>query len=708
MPSRLQRQFHVTGTQYISTDKVQSQTLNTGGTAETFSPWANKPRAFFTIFIYQGQKVVRVCFNLSHQTRRPTLGRISAAPFCPTLYSPIHSSEIYLFSGAFAGVVVTLSAWTPKPHPKTNKFPSVLYTYTKEVYPNMKQISGNKLLVKALKEEGVEYLFGYPGACTIDISDELYKQDDVKIILPRHEQALVHEADAYARTTGKVGVCLVTSGPGATNLVTGLATANYDSVPLVCFTGQVARHLIGNDAFQEVDIVGITRSITKYGVTVRRREDLGRIIKEAFYIARTGRPGPVLIDLPKDVMAELGSAEYPKNVNIRGYKPNTDVHIGQLKRAIKLLNKAKRPLFLAGGGVVISRAHEIFREVVEKTKVPVVTTVMGKGSIPTDHPLYIGNLGMHGAYAANMAVSNCDLLFSIGTRFNDRITGKLHEFAPHAQIIHIDIDTASISRNIQVDIPIVADAKEAITKMNEYVQECSTDKWLNLIKNWKEEHPLKMRPNDLLSPMDILKEINEQFENSIIVTDVGQHQMLVSQYAEITEGKQMIMSGGLGTMGYGLPGGIGAKIGNPDRPVIVISGDGGVQMNIQELATAVLEELPVILCIFNNEYLGMVRQWQKVFYGKRYAMTNLRAGALSRRTEGMEYPQYTPDFIRLAESYRAKGIRVTKKEEIAAAFEEAKKNTKAPTVIEFIIDPEEMVYPMIKPGGTLEDMIMDC
>lgn len=572
----------------------------------------------------------------------------------------------------------------------------------------MKQISGNKLLVKALKEEGVEYLFGYPGACTIDISDELYKQDDVKIILPRHEQALVHEADAYARTTGKVGVCLVTSGPGATNLVTGLATANYDSVPLVCFTGQVARHLIGNDAFQEVDIVGITRSITKYGVTVRRREDLGRIIKEAFYIARTGRPGPVLIDLPKDVMAELGSAEYPKNVNIRGYKPNTDVHIGQLKRAIKLLNKAKRPLFLAGGGVVISRAHEIFREVVEKTKVPVVTTVMGKGSIPTDHPLYIGNLGMHGAYAANMAVSNCDVLFSIGTRFNDRITGKLHEFAPHAQIIHIDIDTASISRNIQVDIPIVADAKEAITKMNEYVQECSTDKWLNLIKNWKEEHPLKMRPNDLLSPMDILKEINEQFENSIIVTDVGQHQMLVSQYAEITEGKQMIMSGGLGTMGYGLPGGIGAKIGNPARPVIVISGDGGVQMNIQELATAVLEELPVILCIFNNEYLGMVRQWQKLFYGKRYAMTNLRAGALSRRTEGMEYSQYTPDFIRLAESYRAKGIRVTKKEEIAAAFEEAKKNTKAPTVIEFIIDPEEMVYPMIKPGGTLEDMIMDC
>ena len=572
----------------------------------------------------------------------------------------------------------------------------------------MKQISGNKLLVKALKEEGVDVLFGYPGACTIDISDELYKQSDIDIILPRHEQALVHEADAYARTTGKVGVCLVTSGPGATNLVTGLATANYDSVPLVCFTGQVARHLIGNDAFQEVDIVGITRSITKYGVTVRNREDLGRIIKEAFYIARTGRPGPVLIDLPKDVMAELGSAEYPKTVNIRGYKPNTSVHIGQLKRALKMLQKAKKPLFLAGGGVIISRAQEIFTQVVEKTQIPVVTTVMGRGAISTKNPLFIGNLGMHGAYAANMAVNECDLLFSIGTRFNDRITGKLHEFAPHAQIVHIDIDTASISRNIHVDIPIVADAKEAITKMNEYVQDCNTGKWLKQIQEWKEEHPLTMKDRGIMGPLDIIGEINRQFDKAILVTDVGQHQMLVSQYADITENRQLIMSGGLGTMGYGLPGAIGAKIGNPDTPVISVSGDGGMQMNIQELATAVLEELPIICCIFNNEYLGMVRQWQKLFYGKRYAMTNLKAGALSRRTDGQEYPEYTPDFIRLAESYGAKGIRVTEKDQIAAAFEAAKKNTKTPTIIEFIIDPEEMVYPMVKPGGTLADLIMDC
>ena len=572
----------------------------------------------------------------------------------------------------------------------------------------MRQITGNKLLVKALKEEGVDTIFGYPGACTIDISDELYKQSDIRVILPRHEQALVHEADAYARTTGKVGVCLVTSGPGATNLVTGLATANYDSVPLVCFTGQVARHLIGNDAFQEVDIVGITRSITKYGVTVRNREDLGRIIKEAFYIAGTGRPGPVLIDLPKDLMAELGSAEYPSEVNIRGYKPNTSVHVGQLKRAIKMLHKSKRPLFLAGGGVNIARANKIFAEVVEKTKVPVVTTIMGRGAIPTDHPLFVGNLGMHGAYAANMAVSECDLLFSIGTRFNDRITGKLHAFAPKAQIVHIDIDTASISRNIHVDVPIVADAREAVIKMREYVDMCHTESWLKQIIAWKEEHPRKMKKRAVMGPQDIIEEINQQFDEAIIVTDVGQHQMFASQYVEITKKKQLVMSGGLGTMGYGFPGAIGAKIGNPDIPVIAISGDGGMQMNIQEFATAVLEELPLILCVFNNEYLGMVRQWQKLFYGKRYGMTNLRAGALYRRTQGEEMPEYTPDFIKLAQSYGAKGIRVTKKEEIREAFKEAKKNTKVPTLIEFIIDPEEMVYPMIQPGGTLEDMIMDC
>lgn len=573
----------------------------------------------------------------------------------------------------------------------------------------MKKISGNKLLVKALREESVDTMFGYPGACTIDLSDELYKQDYTKVILPRQEIALVHEADAYARSTGKVGVCLVTSGPGATNLVTGLATANYDSVPLVCFTGQVARHLIGNDAFQEVDIVGITRSITKYGVTVRNREDLGKILKEAFYIARTGRPGPVLIDLPKDVMAELGSEDYPTKVNIRGYKPSTHVHIGQLKRAIKMLGKAQRPLFLAGGGVNIAHASQEFTQLAEKTGVPVVTTVMGRGAIPTSHPLYIGNLGMHGAYASNMAVNECDLLFSIGTRFNDRITGKLHSFAPHAQIVHIDIDTAAISRNVQVDVPIVADAKEAVGKMLEYVTECDTAKWLEEVGQWKREHPMEMKKKPVMTPQDILETMNRIFEKFIVVTDVGQHQMFVAQFMELDANKQLLMSGGLGTMGYGLPGAIGAKIGNPDMPVISISGDGGMQMNIQELATAVLEELPIISCIFNNNNLGMVRQWQKLFYGKRYSMTCLRSGAACRGKCGeVECPTYTPDFVKLAESYGAKGIRVTKKEEIEPAFREAMKSTKTPTVIEFEIDPEDLVYPMIQPGGTLEDMILDC
>lgn len=573
----------------------------------------------------------------------------------------------------------------------------------------MKKISGNKLLVKALSEEQVDTIFGYPGACTIDISDELYKQDYTKVILPRQEVALVHEADAYARSTGKVGVCLVTSGPGATNLVTGLATAYYDSVPLVCFTGQVSRHLIGNDAFQEVDIVGITRSITKYGVTVRNREELGRIIKEAFYIARTGRPGPVLIDLPKDVMGELGNAEYPKEVNIRGYKPNTHVHVGQLKRAIKMLSKAKKPLFLAGGGVNIAHANEEFTKLVDMTNVPVVTTVMGRGAIPTTHPLYIGNLGMHGAYACNMAVNECDLLFSIGTRFNDRITGKLHSFAPNAQIVHIDIDTAAISKNVQVDVPIVADAKEAVSKMLEYVSECETKKWLATIKEWKEEHPLMMKKKPIMTPQDVIETINRIFDEAIIVTDVGQHQMFTAQFIEITEKKKLLMSGGLGTMGYGMPGAIGAKIGNPDVPVISISGDGGFQMNSQELATAVLEELPIISCIFNNNNLGMVRQWQKLFYGKRYSMTCLRSGAACRGKCGeVECPTYTPDFMKLADSYGAKGIHITKKEDIEPAFREAMKSTKTPYILEFDIDPEDLVYPMVKPGGTLEDLIMDC
>lgn len=573
----------------------------------------------------------------------------------------------------------------------------------------LKQISGNKLLVKALKEEGVETLFGYPGACTIDISDELYRQSGIDIILPRHEQALVHEADAYARTTGKVGVCLVTSGPGATNLVTGLATANYDSVPLVCFTGQVARHLIGNDAFQEVDIVGITRSITKYGVTVRNREDLGRIIKEAFYIARTGRPGPVLIDLPKDVMAELGSAEYPKSVNIRGYKPNTSVHMGQLKKALKMLQKAKKPLFLAGGGVNIAHANEIFTTVVEKTQVPVVTTVMGRGAISTKHPLFIGNLGMHGSYAANMAVSNCDLLFSIGTRFNDRITGDLNEFAPKAKIIHVDIDAAAISRNVVVDVPIVADAKVALQQMLEWVEPKDTDEWVKQIAAWDHENPLEMRRDKGMTPQMIMEGLNQVYDEVTYVTDVGQHQMWASQYLDVNKNKRMITSGGLGTMGFGFPAALGAKMGHRDRDVVCITGDGGFQMNMQEMATAVVQQTPITVCLLNNYYLGMVRQMQQLFYGKRYSATCLR-----RRKGCPEHckgpnencPPYVPDFMKWAESYGAHGIRVTKEEDIIPALEAAKQNTDAPTVIEFMVATEEIVLPMVPGGNPMNNMIL--
>ena len=374
-----------------------------------------------------------------------------------------------------------------------------------------------------------------------------------------------------------------------------------------------------------------------------------------------------------------------------------------------MLGKAKRPLFLAGGGVNVAHAQEAFTKLVECTHVPVVTTVMGRGAIPTNHPLYIGNLGMHGAYASNMSVNECDLLFSIGTRFNDRITGKLHSFAPKAQIVHIDIDTAAISKNVQVDVPIVADAKEAIDKMLEYVTECDTEKWRAQVEAWKEEHPMKMKRKPIMTPQDVIDTINKVFDAAIIVTDVGQHQMFTAQFIEITHKKQLLMSGGLGTMGYGLPGAIGAKIGNPDTPVISISGDGGMQMNIQELATAVLEELPIISCIFNNNNLGMVRQWQKLFYGKRYSMTCLRAGAACRGKCGeVPCPEYTPNFLKLAESYGAKGIHVSKVEEIEPAFREAMQSKKTPYIIEFDIDPEDLVYPMIQPGGTLEDMIMDC
>ena len=572
-------------------------------------------------------------------------------------------------------------------------------------------MKGTEIIVKALREEGVDTIFGYPGGQAVDIFDALYDADDIEVVLPRHEQALIHAADGYARSTGKVGVCLVTSGPGATNLVTGIATANYDSVPLVCITGQVPLGLMGNDAFQEVDIVGITNSICKYAVTVRTREELPRILKEAFYIARTGRPGPVVVDIPKDIQQAVGSDEYPTEVNIRGYKPNDSVHVGQIKKAVGMLKKAKKPLFLVGGGVNISDANAQMKKLAEVTGAPVITTIMGKGAIPSSHELYLGNIGIHGSYAANHAVSECDVLFSIGTRFNDRITGKISEFAKNAKIIHIDIDSASISKNIVVDIPIVADAKMAIEKLLEYVSPLKIDKWVEQVLEWKKQYPINMDRYEGLTPEKIIKYINENFDRPIVTTDVGQNQLWATQYIELESNRQFLTSGGLGTMGYGFPAAIGAKIGNPDRPVIAISGDGGMQMNIQELATAVALELPLILIVLNNGYLGNVRQWQELFYHKRYSSTCLRYRKSCERNCANKdkcCPKYTPDFVKLAESYDAYGIRIMNEEEISKAFEYALQHKDAPTIIECVIEREADVFPMVPTGKTLADMIMDC
>lgn len=570
-------------------------------------------------------------------------------------------------------------------------------------------ITGRKLFVKALQEEGVDTIFGYPGGTVTDLFDELYKTENIDLVLPRHEQGLIHEAEGYAKSTGRVGVCLVTSGPGATNIITGLADAHYDNVPLVCFTGQVPLSLIGNDAFQEVDIVGMTRSVTKYGVTVRNRADLGRIIKMAFYIAQTGKPGPVLIDIPKDIQTASGSSEYPQKVDIRGYKINDTVHVGQLKRAYKLLKSAKKPLILAGGGINIAHANANLLKFAEILDVPVVTTIMGKGAIPTKHALYIGNCGMHGKYAANKAVSECDVLFSIGTRFNDRITGDLNEFAPKAKIVHIDVDTASISRNVVVDIPVVADANTALEKLLEWAEPKNTQSWQNQIKIWENENPLAMRRDRGLTPQMIMEHINSNFPKAVYVTDVGQHQMWATQYLELDEDSKLLTSGGLGTMGFGLPAAIGAKIANPDKDVICISGDGGLQMNIQELATAVTQEAGVIICVLNNYYLGMVRQMQQLFYGKRYSATCLRRrkGCPAEcKGPNEACPPYTPDFVKLVESYGGTGIRVEKEEDIDAAFTEARKHKDTPTLIEFMIATDEIVLPMVKSGNPMSEMIL--
>lgn len=570
-------------------------------------------------------------------------------------------------------------------------------------------ISGAAYVVKALQEENVEILFNYPGAATIDIMDELYKQNQVKVILPRHEQALAHAADGYARSTGKVGVCMVTSGPGATNLVTGIATAYSDSVPMVCITGQVDLALMGNDAFQEVDTVGIVRNVSKYAVTVRDRKDLGRILKEAFYIARTGRPGPVVVDIPKNIQKAMGSDVYPDEVNIRGYKPNTTVHIGQVKKACSVIAKAKRPLFLLGGGISISGANELMTQLVDKTGIPVVTTLMGKGAISSRHPLYLGNVGIHGGYSPNVAITDCDVMISIGTRFNDRITCKLSTFAQNCKIVHIDVDAASISKNIKVDIPIVADAKLAIEALLEYIEPHDLGDWPAQLQQLKEERPVTQAGEEGLTPQNIIDYINNHYDRPVVTTDVGQNQLWTTQFLEIEGNHQLLTSGGLGTMGYGFPAAIGAQFGNPTKRVFAICGDGGVQMNIQEFATAMHYHLPVTLVVINNGYLGNVRQWQQLFYDKRYACTNLlmdESAIVTRDMIDNDEFEYVPDFVKLAEAYGAQGIRVTKVEELEAAFTKADAFKKGPTLIECIVPTELNVLPMVPAGKSLSDMLL--
>ena len=548
--------------------------------------------------------------------------------------------------------------------------------------------SGAEILVKSLLEEGVDTVFGYPGGAVLEIYDALYKSP-LRHILVRHEQGAAHMADAYARATGKPGVCFATSGPGATNLVTGIATAYMDSVPLIAFTGQVTCDLLGRDSFQEVDITGITLPITKHNYLVKNVENLAQTIKEAFHIATTGRPGPVLIDIPKDVSLKKTNFNYPKTVNLRGCPSFGPGDPKRIKEAADLIMAARQPLIYAGGGVIISGAHKELQELAELADSPVTTTLMGMGGFPGIHPQALGMLGMHGTKYANCAVCECDVLIAVGARFDDRVTGKLDEFAPQAKIIHIDIDPAEIGKNIQIDIPIVGDVKQVLHEINRKLEQKKHPEWQNKIARWKEEYPLRYENGGSLKPQYVIEQIYEVTRGeAIITTEVGQNQIWAAQFYKYNNPRSFITSGGLGTMGYGLPAAIGAKVGRPDKVVIDIAGDGSIQMNIQELATAVSNDIPVIVAILNNSYLGMVRQWQELFYDGRYSHTEISG----------------PDFAKLAEAYGAIGKRVTKPDEVRPALEQAISANKV-VVIDFVVEREENALPMVPPGGCLNRML---
>jgi len=560
--------------------------------------------------------------------------------------------------------------------------------------------TGSQIFVESLKMEGVDTIFCYPGGATLNITDALSQSPEIRQIVVRHEQGAVHASDGYARATGKVGVCLVTSGPGATNTVTGIATAYMDSIPIVVFTCQVTTMLIGNDAFQEADIVGITRPCTKHNYLVKDVKDLARIIKEAFYIAKSGRPGPVLVDIPKDVSAQSYDFKYPEKVFIRSYQPTYIGHAGQIKRAVKLILSSKRPILFTGGGIISSGASQELIKLAEKLSLPVTNTLMGLGGFPGNHRQFLGMLGMHGTYAANMAITHSDAIIAIGARFDDRATGNTEEFAPHAQIIHVDIDPTSISKSIKVHIPIVGDSKNVIKKMLEFIdaekdslkdyKEGIKD-WLDQIESWKKDYPLTYTKNGKLKPQYVIERIYALTKgDAIISTEVGQNQMWTAQFYKFHKPRTILTSGGLGTMGYGFPAAIGAQVAFPDRLVIDIAGDGSIQMNIQELATAVQFNLPVKVVILNNGFLGMVRQWQELFYGKRYTWTHMN---------------YAPDFVKLAQAYNAVGYRIEKEEDVDRILKEALAN-KRPTFIDVHVDPEEGVYPMVPAGAALRDMLL--
>lgn len=551
-----------------------------------------------------------------------------------------------------------------------------------------KKYSGAQILVKCLEAEGVDTIFGYPGGKVLHIYDALY-DSKIRHILTRHEQGAAHAADGYARATGKPGVCLSTSGPGATNLVTGIANAHMDSVPMVALTGQVGRDLLGRDSFQEADIVGITLPITKHSYHIDEATDLPRTIKEAFYIATTGRPGPVLVDIPTDVSAAMLPYEKAAELYLPGYKLLPDADPGQVAQAVEAIIESRRPVIYAGGGVVISGAHEEIRQFAELLAAPVCTTLMGLGSFPGRHPLSLGMLGMHGTKYANFAVTECDLLIAVGARFDDRVTGKPDTFAPKAKIIHIDIDPAEIGKNVRVDIPVVADVKRALNQLMAKLQPQLREAWRDKIEAWKQEYPLSFCDTEGLKPQAIIQEIyNLTQGDAKITTEVGQHQMWAAQYYMFTKPRSFISSGGLGTMGFGMPAAIGVQVGCPGDVVFDIAGDGSIQMNIQELCTAVNYELPINVAIMDNGYLGMVRQWQELFYNRRYSHSELR----------------NPDFVKLAEAYGAVGIRVTERSEVVPALETAIR-TKKPVVMDFIVEREENALPMVPPGGSLNKML---